>query len=201
MNIIYRIFVHIIYLCNRLFDNIRTFLIFNGNGVIHGNYKTMGVPRIITPRRASIIIGDGLYLCNSTSANLIGYNYPCVFTTVGDAFIRIGNNVGISQSVFIAHSNITIGDNVRVGSGCKFYTSDFHSLDYLQRRNDLNKNIQIQSKPIKIGDDVFLGAGTTVLKGVSIGAKSIIGACSLVTKDIPEGEIWGGVPAKFIRKI
>ena len=55
--------------------------------------------------------------------------------------------------------------------------------------------------PIAIGDNAFIGAHSTILKGVTIGANSIIGAASLVTTNIPDNEIWGGNPAKFIRKI
>ena len=57
------------------------------------------------------------------------------------------------------------------------------------------------SEPITIGNHVFIGTNTTILKGVSIGENAVIGACSLVTRDIPPSEIWGGVPAKFIKKI
>lgn len=51
-----------------------------------------------------------------------------------------------------------------------------------------------------INDNVFIGARCIILKGVTIGSKSIIGAGSVVTKNIPEGEIWAGNPAKFIKK-
>jgi len=54
---------------------------------------------------------------------------------------------------------------------------------------------------VSIGDQVFIGAHTTILKGVTIGENSIIGACSLVVNDIPSNEIWGGNPAKYLGKI
>ena len=55
-------------------------------------------------------------------------------------------------------------------------------------------------RTFKIKDDVFIGAYSFVLKGVTIGNNSIIGACSVVTKNVPDNEIWAGNPAKFIRK-
>ena len=55
--------------------------------------------------------------------------------------------------------------------------------------------------PIIVGDDVFVGANSIILKGVIIGARVIIGAGSVVTKNIPSDEIWAGNPAKFIRKV
>lgn len=57
------------------------------------------------------------------------------------------------------------------------------------------------TSPVVIKDGVFIGAHCIILKGVTIGEKSIIGAGSVVTKSIPDGEIWAGNPAKFIRRI
>lgn len=53
---------------------------------------------------------------------------------------------------------------------------------------------------IVIGENVFIGAGTTVLKGVRIGDNAVIGSCSVVTRDVPDNEIWGGNPARFIKR-
>lgn len=57
------------------------------------------------------------------------------------------------------------------------------------------------TSPIRKGDEVFIGADVIILKGVSIGERSIIGAGSVVTKDVPPDKIWAGPPAKFVRKI
>jgi acetyltransferase-like isoleucine patch superfamily enzyme len=69
------------------------------------------------------------------------------------------------------------------------------------RRNYQNDNEKTIQQEITIADDVFVGAHTSILKGVSIGKNSIIGACSVVTKNIPANEMWAGNPARFIRKI
>ena len=60
---------------------------------------------------------------------------------------------------------------------------------------------QKRNEPVFIADNVFIGAHVTVLKGVTIGENSIIGACSVVTKHVPANEIWAGNPARFIKKI
>ena len=75
--------------------------------------------------------------------------------------------------------------------------SDAHSLDYEKRGKGHEVDIPV-SKPVSIGDHVFVGANTIILKGVNIGEKAIIGAGSVVTRDIPAGEIWAGNPAKKI---
>lgn len=84
--------------------------------------------------------------------------------------------------------------------GTCVYTTDFHSLDpkVRQTNRDLKER---KSAPVIIEENVFIGAHCTILKGVTIGKNSIIGAGSVVTKSVPANEIWAGNPAKFIRKI
>ena len=71
----------------------------------------------------------------------------------------------------------------------------------MNRRNKHSDALDIKTGPIIIEDDVFIGAHTTILKGVTIGNKSIIGAGSVVSRSIPPGEIWAGNPIKRIREI
>lgn len=115
--------------------------------------------------------------------------------------ISIGNNVGMSQSAIICHHSITIGDNVKIGGGVKVYDTNFHSLNPSVRRNrDLDLK-EKKCRPVVIEHDAFIGAASIILSGVTIGANSIVGAGSVVTKSIPANEIWGGNPAKFINKV
>lgn len=92
---------------------------------------------------------------------------------------------------------INIGNHVMISFGCSFITHDgtVYTAKGITGRNDLWKYGRIT-----IEDNVSIGANTTILPGVTIGKNSIVGACSLVTKSIPEGEVWGGVPARFIKK-
>jgi acetyltransferase-like isoleucine patch superfamily enzyme len=85
-----------------------------------------------------------------------------------------------------------------IGGGTKIYDTDFHSLEPAIR---LGEDNDISTKPVLIKSGAFIGAHCIVLKGVTIGQYSIIGAGSVVTKDIPDWEIWAGNPAKFIRRI
>lgn len=84
-------------------------------------------------------------------------------------------------------TSISIGENCLIGSGCKIYDTDFHPIML---------NDSINSRPIVIGNDVFIGANVTILKGVHIGDGAVVGAGSIVTKSIPAKEVWGGVPAQ-----
>ena len=147
-----------------------------------------------------LIMNDGVIINSGENSNPIGGDTRTILKPANkNSVITIGNNTGISNSAFVAFDSITIGNNVKIGGNCKFYDSDFHSLDYEKRRvkeTDIPK-----SAPIVVKDDAFIGAHSIILKGVTIGERSIIGAGSVVTKSVPDGEIWAGNPAKFIRKI
>ena len=132
--------------------------------------------------------GDGI---NPISANLIGNIY-----VEKDGRIEIGNNVGMSSTRMWISNKLTIGDNVKIGACCLIIDTDTHQIDYLQRRKGEG---HIKSAPITIEDDVWIGAHCIVLKGVTIGARSIIGSGSVVTKDIPADCIAGGNPCRVIR--
>jgi len=85
-----------------------------------------------------------------------------------------------------------------IGGNCKIWDSDFHSSDPAQRLKAANENFK--TAPIIIGNNVFIGSSSIILKGVEIGENSVIGAGSVVTKKIPANEIWAGNPAQFIKK-
>lgn len=86
-----------------------------------------------------------------------------------------------------------------IGGNCKIYDNDFHSLDFNERMGTVD--LWSKTCPVVIKDGAFIGAHTIVLKGVTIGERSIVGAGSVVTRSIPDYEIWAGNPAKFIKKV
>jgi carbonic anhydrase/acetyltransferase-like protein (isoleucine patch superfamily) len=120
-----------------------------------------------------------------------------------DICIKIGKNVQINDYVHIgAVGSITIGDNVLMAS--KIYISDHNHGSYDDLISDHPMSIPIDRKPIckpvVIEDNVWLGESVCVLPGVSIGKGSIIGALSVVSKDIPPFSIAVGIPAKVVKK-
>lgn len=106
------------------------------------------------------------------------------------------NNIGFScRCTLIAHYTI-------LGGGVKIYSSDFHSMNYMERRDYIEADIENRHcAPVTIGDDCFIGAGTIILKGVTIGDRVIIGAGSIVTRSIPADCVASGVPCKIIRNL
>ena len=184
----------------RLFNIIRTKFVLYSNRVHYSNYRCYGVP-YVSIDHGSVAFGQTLTMNNGLSGNQIGFDSVCVFRCDGGNIV-IGDNVGISQTAMIAKgADITIGNNVKVGGGVKIYTSDFHSLNYLDRRVFETDLLNRKCAPVVIGDDCFIGAGSFILKGVKIGSRSVVGAGSVVTKSIPEDEVWAGNPAQFIKKL
>jgi acetyltransferase-like isoleucine patch superfamily enzyme len=116
------------------------------------------------------------------------------------ARIVIGTNTGISGSTICAADSIRIGSDCLIGSGVMIVDNDFHAIDPRNRRSNCN-HADIASAPIIIGNNVFIGAQSIILKGVSIGDNSVIGAGSVVRASIPENTIATGNPAVSIRSI
>jgi acetyltransferase-like isoleucine patch superfamily enzyme len=155
-----------------------------------------GLPYI---RNAGVFkIGSNVRLNSRMSANPIGGDCRSRFVIGFAGSLFIGNNVGLSNTTINAYCDVLIQDDVMIGGGTKIYDTDFHSLEPAIR---LGEDNDISTKPVLIKSGAFIGAHCIVLKGVTIGQYSIIGAGSVVTKDIPDWEIWAGNPAKFIRRI
>jgi len=149
-------------------------------------------------------IGDNFKMNSGNNFNRIGRQQKSILLAGINSALHIGNNVKISSTAIIAYNKISIGNNVVIGGNTVIYDSDFHSLNHNDRAEkefDWTKNVVSTSKPVVIADNVFIGAHSTILKGVTIGENSIIAACSVITKNIGAGELWGGNPARLIRKV
>ena len=114
----------------------------------------------------------------------------------------MGENICITPPFYSNHNliitdgaEVRFGNHVFIAPNCCFTTAD-HALDAEQRRAGLEV-----AKPIRVGNDVWIGAGTTVLAGASIGDGTVIGAGSVVKGEIPAGVIAVGVPCRVLRKI
>ena len=108
--------------------------------------------------------------------------------------IKVGKNVFINACCkFQDQGGIEIGNGVLIGHNVTLATLNH------DERPQFRQNIY--PKPIKIGDNVWIGSNATILQGVTIGNGAIIGANAVVTKDVPENAIVAGIPAKIIRKV
>ena len=173
-------------------------LYLNGANVGKG-LDVKGFIKVIVTRRGKLQIGKNLHINSGNNFNIIGRQQKNTFWIEG--ILTIGNNVGMSSSAIICKYIINIGDNVTIGGNTVIYDTDFHSLNPLDRQNKTHDKLNAKKLPVIIQNNVFIGAHTTILKGVTIGENSIIGACSLVSKSIPANEIWAGNPAIFLKKL
>ncbi|WP_414617740.1 acyltransferase [Dyadobacter sp. 32] len=141
--------------------------------------------------------GSEITLTSSSYINPAGLTKPCGIYVKENANLSIGKGSGLSGVTIVSWNKITIGENCGIGANVSIWDTDFHGI-YFENRTVKDK---IKTAPIHIGNDVWIGANCMILKGVTIGDRSVIGAGSLVNKNIPPDEVWGGNPAKFIRRI
>jgi len=154
-----------------------------------------GFPVIRRYPNSRILIGNNCILNSSKNSVLQGLMKPCKLITLNkNAEILIGQNVGASGTIIVSASKIRIGNNVLIGAHCTIVDTDFHNPDPRLRLNSED----IPSRPITIEDNVFLGYNCLVLKGVTIGENSVIGANSVVINNIPKNSIALGNPCKVI---
>jgi len=161
------------------------------------NFRPQGPIGLSRNGTGFISIGHCVTIVSTNRFNRAGINHPTQLVAGNDATLKIGNHVGISGATIFCSNSITIGDHVLVGANASIYDTDFHPLGPNARRNDAKAT----TAPVTIEDDVWLGASSIVLKGVTIGQGSVIGAGSVVTHDIPPFTLAGGVPAKPIKQI
>ena len=170
-------------------------------GVEHGKHCVIhGKLYINLFPSASLKIGNDLYFSSGWGINALCSNRRGMIYATWDANITIGNNVGMSSTVLWCHKRIVIGNNVRIGGNCILIDTDAHDLNFINRRSPATDRGGVAS-PIIIEDDAFIGTNCIILKGVTIGARSIIAAGSVVTKSIPADCIAGGNPAKVIKNL
>ena len=156
-----------------------------------------GIPLVYLHPGSKISIGKNIRIRTSRISNFIGLNRRTIIATHSEhAEIIIGENCGFSAVVIGARQSIIIGNNVLVGANVLITDFDWHSTSVNERHHGTPK-----SKPVIISDNVFIGYSATILKGVSIGKNSVIGANSVVTKDIPANVIAAGNPCKVIKTI
>lgn len=151
-------------------------------------------------KNGELIIGNNFKSNNKIKSNSIGLIQPCIFNIYApNSKIIIGDNVGISGSTICATTSVTIGNNVLIGSGCLISDTDSHPIDWEDRLYDRNE--KTRKDPIVIEDNVFIGARSIILKGVTVGEGAVIGAGPVVSKDVPPYTVVAGNPARVVKTL
>jgi galactoside O-acetyltransferase len=108
--------------------------------------------------------------------------------------LELGSNVTImDNTVLLCGGNIIIDDDVMISANCSI-SSTTHPVE-------IGKRAEMIKSAVHIKRNAWIGMGTCILPGVTIGENSVIGAGSIVNKNVPKNEIWVGSPAKFLKKI
>jgi acetyltransferase-like isoleucine patch superfamily enzyme len=172
-------------------------------GCPHGRHlRVDGHVIIRVARRGAIRLGHNVTINSRTGSNLVGRTNPAILHCLGEGRITFGDNSGCSFAVLSSKSSIRIGENTKIGGNVRIYDHDYHALDYSSRRDARADFTNCKTAPIEIGDDVLIGANAIILKGVTIGDRSIVGAGSVVAlKEIPPDSVVVGNPAGIARSL
>ncbi|MDY6340358.1 MAG: acyltransferase [Saccharofermentans sp.] len=166
-----------------------------------------GVPVIFNKKGAELTLGNNVTIKSSFLSNLVGlYSRTIIVTRAPGAYIRIGDNVGMSGVTIYARKGIEIGENTAIGGNTKILDNDFHPIE-AETRNKLlaDKNggdsDLVPAKPIKIGKNCFIGCNAIILKGTELGDGCVVGAGAVVSGKFEAGSVIVGNPGRVIRKL
>jgi len=176
---------------------IRDIVLFGIKGLQwYPDWRLRGLPLIQIWEKNSILRIDRAFTaCSTPKWNSLGVSQCVIIKTAGSGTqVVIGNYVGVSGCTISTAVSILIGNHVLLGSGYLITDSDVHPIDPDERR----LGGKGKSRPIVIEDDVFIGARAIVLKGVTIGKGSVVGAGAVVTKSVPPYSIVVGNPVKVV---
>ncbi len=174
------------------------YLISHGVETEYGYVTLQGLPIISKAPNSHIKIGKGVTLVSDSIYNVAGINHPCILsTTRTGATLTIEDGSGLSGATISCAKSVTLEKRVGIGANVCIYDHDFHGIE------PYNRCCQefVKSSPIVIKENAWIGANSTILKGTTIGRAAVVGACSVVTSDVPELCVYAGNPSKFVKKI
>lgn len=165
-------------------------------------YVTLYGKPIIHKEPGSIIrMGKDVVLTSDSEVNTAGINHPVIIATHSkNAEIILENNVGMSGVSINCVSRCVFKEGVMLGANVNVWDTDFHPIDP-QRRIHQTSIMDAKSSPIILEKNVWVGANTTILKGITIGENTVVGAMSLVNKNLPSNSVCAGNPAKKIKDL
>lgn len=166
---------------------------------IKGNLIINGLPLIDIRKGSKLYIGNGVTLNSRNKGYHINLHSPVkLFADRPGAEIRIGDKTRIHGTCIHAYQSVVIGNNCLIAANCQIFDGNGHDMSFPNVEDRINTTGT--SKPLIIEDNVWIGANSIVLPGVTIGKGSVISANSVVVKDVPPMVVVGGNPAIIIKK-
>lgn len=156
------------------------------------NVRCNGFPYVKVRKGGRLVIGDNVMINASRWANAHVVGGSMNLYVDRGATLVLGERVGISGTRLVAMERIEIGAGSLVGGGCLICDSDMHEVP-------LGNPAGTRNAPIRIGEKVFISAGAILLKGVTIGDGSVVGAGAVLSGDVGLNELTAGNPARTIK--
>lgn len=193
MNIINKFYPHIIKIIHKNKVHLKERLIILGK-----------FPHFKLPKNGKVQFGNKVVINSDFKNSNTALTYRCKFVTGYDGFIEIGDNTMMNGTCIVSYKNVKIGKNCQIASSTLITDTDFHPIDSITRRNQVEgvpfSFDMVKKDEIKIGDNVWIGWNSTILKGVEIGENSVVAAGSVVLKGkYPNNSLIAGNPAKVVK--
>ena len=181
-----------------IYGFIKTKYFFPDHVIIKGKINISGIPVFVFDFNGKLILGNNVSLkSNKKSYHIHMHSSVKLMADKKDAMIIIGDNTRINGACIHACERIEIGKNCLIAANTQIFDGSGHDLSIDDPENRINTTGD--TRPIKIGNNVWIGANCIIMPGVNIGNGSVIAAGSVVIKDIPEMCVAGGNPAKIIK--
>lgn len=177
------------------------FLVNNGVETELGYVTLHGLPVIRKYPGSRIVMGKNVKLISHPTVNTAGVNHPVIIATFSpDAEVIFEDNVGVSGASINCVSHCEFKEGTMLGANVNVWDTDFHPMDPMERLNQ-KSIMEAKCSPIVLEKHVWVGANSTILKGVTIGENTVIGTMSLVNKSLPANSLCAGVPAQKVRDL
>ncbi len=170
-----------------------------------GRLRILGkMPVLKIPKNGKIILGDKVVLNSDFKNSNTALTYRCTLVCGLNGCIEIGDNTMLNGVAVTAYKKVSIGKNCQIASNTIISDTDFHPTNWQVREMEVLGNKidhkEVGKAEVTIGNNVWIGWGVIILKGVKIGNNSIVAAGAVVTSEVPENVIVAGNPAKIIKR-